>query len=268
MQLKLALAQIDIALGDAEANLKTVQHSAAHAAEQGAQLLMLPELWGSGYDLEHANFLAEELNTGLFGACAALSRHHHLAICGSLLEWDAAEERAYNTAYCYDADGALRGTYRKIHHFGLMHEDRYLGAGDRPVCLGLPWGPGALTICYDLRFPELFRRLALDGAAIILMPAEWPDQRIGHWSTLLQARAIENQCFVVACNRVGSDPANRFGGRSAVIDPWGVVMVEGSDAPALLFATIDLDLVADVRRRIPVFADRRPDVYRLDHPSE
>ncbi|HEX6288870.1 MAG TPA: carbon-nitrogen family hydrolase [Herpetosiphonaceae bacterium] len=264
MELRVAIGQMDIALGDPETNLRTVQSLAAQAAKRNADLLVLPELWGSGYDLERAPELADELNTGLFSAVASLARHHRLAICGSLLEWDPETERAYNTATLYDADGALRGTYRKIHLIGLMDEDRYLGAGDAAPVLDLPWGQGALAICYDLRFPELFRRYALDGAGLVLLPSEWPVQRIEHWRTLLKARAIENQCFIVACNRIGADRANTFGGRSAAIDPRGSVLVEADDMPGLLFAALNLDLLDEVRSFLPVFRDRRPEVYALD----
>lgn len=264
MELRVALGQMDIALGDPEANLRTVQDLAARAAAQHAELLLLPELWGSGYDLERAPELADELNTGLFAAVAALARHHQLAISGSLLEWDVGTERAYNTATLYDANGALRGTYRKVHLIGLMNEDTFLGAGDEAQTFDAPWGRSALSICYDLRFPELFRHYALDGAEVILMPAEWPIPRIEHWRTLLKARAIENQCFIVACNRVGADRANGFGGRSAVIDPRGNVLIEAQDQPDLLVTTLNLDLIAEVRTFLPVFADRRPAVYKLE----
>ena len=261
MELQVTIGQIDIALGDAAANLSVVQELAARAAAQGAELLVLPELWGSGYALDRADELADELNTGLFSAVASLARHHRLFICGSLLEWDAGEGRAFNTATLYDPDGALRGRYRKIHRFGLMDEDRYLGAGDDAPLLQMPWGATALTICYDLRFPELFRRYALDGARLFLLPSEWPVQRIEHWRTLLRARAIENQCFILACNRVGADRANTFGGCSAIVDPWGTVLVEGGAEEALLHTTLNLDLVDDARSRIPVWADRRPETY-------
>lgn len=263
MELRVAIGQMDIVLGDAEANLRTVQTLAMEAAGK-ADLLLLPELWGSGYMLERAGELADELNTGLFAAVAALARHHKLAICGSLLEWDADTQRAYNTATIYDADGALRGVYRKVHLIGLMDEDQYLGPGEAAPLLDLPWGPGGLAICYDLRFPELFRRYALAGAGIMLLPSEWPVPRIEHWRVLLKARAIENQCFVIACNRVGSDRVNAFGGRSAVIDPRGNVLVEGGDTADLLFATLDLAQIDEVRSFLPVFRDRRPDVYFPD----
>ena len=261
MELRVAIGQMDIVLADAEANLRAVQDLAAQAAAAGAELLLLPELWGSGYALEQAGDLADELNTGLFASVAALARRHQLYICGSLLEWDADDYRAYNTATLYDPKGLLQGVYRKIHRFGLMDEDRYLGAGAQAPVLALPWGQTAMAICYDLRFPELFRRYGLDGARVILMPSEWPSPRIEHWRVLLRARAIENQCFVVACNRVGADRANTFGGCSAIVDPWGNIVVEGGSEPALLQATLDLGLVDDARGRIPVWDDRRPELY-------
>lgn len=263
-KLTVAVAQIDIVLGDAEANLKTIQQVAAQAAERSAHLLVLPELWGSGYDLERATDLADEINTGLFAAMAALARHYQFAICGSLLEWDASSQQVYNTATLYDADGHLRGSYRKIHLIGLMEEDRYLQAGDAPVSFGMPWGQAALAICYDLRFPELFRRYALDGAGVVLLPSEWPSPRIEHWRTLLKARAIENQSFIVASNRVGADRANTFGGRSAIVDPTGNVLAEAGDSVNLLVATLDLELIEQTRSFLPVLKDRRPDVYGLD----
>ena len=268
MELHVAIGQMDIALGDAEANLRTVQELAAQAAAQGAELLVLPELWGSGYDLERANELADELNTGLFAATAALARHHKLAICGSLLEWDGATEKVYNTATLYDANGALRGSYRKLHLIGLLDEDRYLAAGDAAPVIETPWGAGALAICYDLRFPELFRRYALDGATLMLMPAEWPSPRIEHWRTLLRARAIENQCFIVACNRVGQDRSNSFGGYSAIIGPRGELLAEAGDTPELRLATLNFDLISEVRNFQPVFADRRPEVYGMEAASQ
>jgi predicted amidohydrolase len=265
MNLTVAIAQIDVALGDAEANLRTVQQAAAQAADHNADLLVLPELWGSGYMLERAGELADEINTGLFAATAALARHHRMAICGSLLEWDATTQQAYNTATLYDDQGYLRGSYRKVHLIGLMDEGKYLQPGDNLGAFEMPWGKGALAICYDLRFPELFRRYALDGAGVVLLPSEWPSPRIEHWRTLVKARAIENQCFVLACNRIGADRANTFGGHSAVIDPWGKVLAEANDtAPDLLVATLDLDLIEQARAFLPVFADRRPDVYGLD----
>ncbi|MCA0354337.1 MAG: carbon-nitrogen family hydrolase [Chloroflexi bacterium] len=259
MQLTVALAQIDLVLGDREANLATIRQIAARAEMAGADLLVLPELWGTGYLLEQAHKLSDALGKGLFEEVAVLAARHHLAIVGSLLERDG--EQVYNTATLYDAQGKRLHSYRKTHLIGLMQEDRYLGAGQQAEVFETAWGTSACAICYDLRFPELFRRYALAGAGVIIIPAEWPTARIEHWRTLLRARAIENQAVVIACNRVGSDRANQFGGHSVVIDPWGNILVEGDDQASLLTASIDLDSIAKARDFLPVFRDRRVELY-------
>jgi predicted amidohydrolase len=118
-----------------------------------------------------------------------------------------------------------------------------------------------LAICYDLRVPELFRRYALEGAKIVIIPAEWPIARIEHWRALLIARAIENQCYVIAANAAGQTGDTVFGGHSMIVDPWGKIIIEGSDEPNLLTVDIELDRVDEVREAIPVFEDRRPETY-------
>jgi predicted amidohydrolase len=125
----------------------------------------------------------------------------------------------------------------------------------------LPWGKSAIAICYDLRFPELFRSYALAGARIVFLSAAWPYPRLEHWRTLLQARAIENQLFIVACNQVGESKGERFFGHSAIYDPWGRLVVEAGDSKVLLTASVDMALVEEVRQTITVFADRRPELY-------
>jgi predicted amidohydrolase len=155
----------------------------------------------------------------------------------------------------------MLGIYRKLHLFRLMNEDQWLQPGSAPLALDLPWGNTGIAICYDLRFPELFRRYAVDGAKLIVLSAEWPLERIEHWRALLRARAIENQCYIVACNSAGETGETVFGGHSMIVDPWGKVVIEGGEAPMLLTAEIELDLVDEVRKRIPVFDDRRTDIY-------
>ena len=142
-----------------------------------------------------------------------------------------------------------------------MEEEIYLAQGQGTTLLDLPWGKTGLAICSDLRFPELFRRYALHGAQLLIIPSEWPHPRRKHWRTLLQARAIENQCYVAACNRVGSSKDTDFFGASAVIDPWGNTLIEGGENENLLTVTVNLSQVASVRRQIPVFDDRRPELY-------
>ena len=255
MELTISLAQMDVALGQPEANFARARELAAEAKRRGSDVLVLPELWATGYDLENAAQHASSTDEGLFARTADLAREQGLYIVGSLLE--ARGSRCYNTAHIFSPSGELVGLYRKIHLFAPMEEDRYLSAGDDAPLFDLPWGRSALAICYDLRFPELFRRYTLAGARIVFMPAEWPRPRLAHWRTLLAARAIENQVFVIACNRVGGE----FCGHSAIYDPWGEAVAEAGQAEILLTAGIDLDLVEEVRQRFPVLADRRPELY-------
>ncbi|MBK1644839.1 hypothetical protein CKO25_09295 [Thiocapsa imhoffii] len=256
----IALGQLNLVWGDPAANLAQVRSWTAEAAEQGADLIVFPELWSTGYDLARAEDHATAIDAGIFKATASLARAHGIAILGSCLA-RLEPGRIANTAVYVDATGQTRAAYSKTHLFGLMQEDRYLTAGERLELVDTGWGLFGLAICYDLRFPELFRSYALAGACAVVIPAEWPEPRCAHWRTLLQARAIENQMFVIACNRAGSDANNRFCGQSCIIDPMGDMLVEADDQPQLLIAELDLSLIAQTRARIPVFDDRRPELY-------
>ena len=261
MELTVSLAQMDIVLGDVEANLMRVVSFAAEASRLGADILVLPELFTTGYDLARASQLATpDLAHGLGARLAALARQHRMWIAGSLLALDPGGRPA-NTAVFWSPQGQPVGVYRKIHLFRPMEEHLYLAPGDSAAVVNLPWGVSALAICYDLRFPELFRHYALSGAGIIFVPAEWPSPRIAHWQILCRARAIENQVVIIACNRVGSDGRNHFGGCSAIIDPAGEVLVEGDEQEALLTARVDLSYADALRRDMAVLPDRRPELY-------
>ncbi len=257
--MRVSIGQFDVKRGEPEANLATVEALAAEAAARHTDLLVLPELWGSGYDLEHAERYATGLDSGLFAEMARLAAAHRFFVYGSLLS--NIHGRPTNTAALFDAEGHLVAEYSKLHLFRLMDEHRWLAPGPRPALAETPWGLFGLAICYDLRFPELFRRYALEGAHGFLIAAQWPHPRLAHWRTLLRARAIENQAFVIACNRVGETDGTTFCGHSAIIDPWGNIVAEAGETPILLTADISLDEVARVRRTIPVFEDRRPDAY-------
>lgn len=259
-KLSISLAQMNIKLGQVDANFDRAQQLVAAASQSGSDIVILPELWTTGYDLENALTYADALNTGSFARLSALAEEYRIAIYGSVLE--RANGAAMNCAALHAADGRLAGAYRKIHLFRLFDEDKWLGEGDSPTALDMPWCVTGLSICYDLRFPELFRRYAVqDRAKLILLCAEWPLARVEHWRALLKARAIENQCYVAATNACGETGGTTFGGHSLVIDPWGQTLVEGGEDEALLSAEIDLDEVERVRQAIPVFADRRPDAY-------
>lgn len=272
--LTIALAQMDVRTGQPEANLARVRDFAAQAREAGADLLLLPELWLHGYDLERAGEWAALLGEGGFAHMAALAREFDLYLAGSLLERHAGSgsgepgRAVSNTAVLYAPDGALLGSYRKVHLFRLMQEHRYLVPGDHATICPTPWGPVGLAICYDMRFPELFRVMALAGAVLFLVPAQWPVRRVEAWLLLAHARAVENELIVAACNRVGDDGQVTFPGRSCVVDPWGHALVEGDDQERLLIARADLREVRKARRYLTVYQDRRPDAYHVEPVSD
>jgi predicted amidohydrolase len=192
---------------------------------------------------------------------AGLARQHKMHVVGTALEANPGGA-PYNTAALYGQDGVRLGAYRKVHLFPPMGEVEHLSPGEDFPILDLPWGPTALAICYDLRFPELWRRYTGAGARFIILSAEWPVPRIEHWRLLLRARAVENQLFVAGCNRTGKDADGAFGGRSALVDPMGQVLVEGDVEPGLFSASLDMDRVDEIRRRLPFLNDRRPELYR------
>ena len=260
MEITIALAQMAVVPGEPDANLRVAQALAAESADRGADLLMLPELWLTGYDLARAVQLAAPLDEGAFASMADLARRHQIHVVGSALAAHPGR-KPFNTAALYGPDGSRLGAYRKIHLWAPLGEVEYMSAGEEMLVFDWPWGRVALAVCYDLRFPELWRSLALSGAQLVLIPSEWPTKRIEHWRLFLRARAVENQFFVAGCNRAGADTDGDYGGFSAATDPWGQVVTEAGPEPGLSFATLDLEEVGRARTLFPFLADRRPEVY-------
>lgn len=275
MRLRVAAVQMN-SRDDKAANVAAAEAGIERAAEMGARLVVLPEVWTylGPPDGNRAN--AEPVPGHVTERLAALARHHGLLLhSGSLYELPAGseDERLYNTAVLFDAAGQMAATYRKIHLFDAAPED-----GAVPYCESATVAPGAavvnveldglrlgLATCYDLRFPELFRALALRGAEVILLPAAFTRETgRDHWEPLLRARAIENGCFVVAAGQAGAfPPSRRTHGHSMIVDPWGTILAEaGGDEPEIIIAELDTERVADVRHRIPSLANRQPEVYR------
>ena len=261
MTIKISLGQMDVKFGDPDANLATVTRMTEEARRLGSDAVVFPELWSTGYDLTRAGKYAPGLTSGLFADLSTLSARTGIHLLGSTLSL-LGENRFGNTLTVFSSEGKLLADYSKIHLFRLMEEEKYLTAGDNPVLVDLPFARAGLAICYDLRFPELFREYALAGAGMVFLPAEWPHPRLSHWQTLVRARAIENQIFMVAVNRVGRDASNEFFGHSMVVDPWGEILAEGGEGEELITVELDPLKVQEARRKIPIVQDRRPDVYR------
>lgn len=259
MLFHIALGQFAVTSGEPYANLSTVRSLAATAAEQGAELLVLPDQWTTGSDLAQAVELADHPNTGVQAQIAVLAFEQRLALAGATVVRHA--DRPTSTATLYSGDGVRLGTYDKIHLVSNRQEPDLLAQGQTPRVFHTPWGWVALAIGYDLYFPELFRAYAVRGAQVVCVVAAWPVERINHWRALARARAIENQYFVVAVNRVGSDDQQYFGGHSLVVDPEGTVLVEGDDQAALLYAQLDLEQVQATRQKGLLLEDCQPGAY-------
>lgn len=260
---RISLVQMHVEAGDPEANFARAAGRMERAAAERPDLIVLPEMWNTGYALKIIGSIADPGGDRTRAFASGFARKHGVnVVAGSIAE--LREDGVYNTVRIFGRDGEPAGEYDKIHLFRLMDEEKHLKPGRRIGLAELDGVRVGAMICYDIRFPELARTLVLAGAKILVVPAEWPHPRLEHWRTLLRARAIENQVFVAACNRVGTSNGTEFFGHSMIIDPWGEIVAEAGGEETILTAEIDLDLVDDVRRRIPVFEDRRPSLYRLD----
>jgi predicted amidohydrolase len=264
---RICLIQLEARLGlELSTRIKLPALPVAQSAEDGAQLTVLPELWAHGaFDPEPWPELAEPIDGPTQKSMQDLAATHGLVLhAGSYVE-RAPDGRYFNTSVVYGTEGELLASYRKIHRFGFNQgEAAFMSPGDdlvtfdlHHVTTGHPTFTVGLATCYDLRFPEMFRRLVDAAAQVVIIPAAWPARRREHWRTLLRARAIENQLFVVACAMAGTQAGLEMSGHSMVIDPWGEIVAEAGDGPEVLYADIDPALVDETRDRFPVLCDRR-----------
>jgi predicted amidohydrolase len=271
MRLLVALVQLD-ATGDVDANIDRATQLAGEAAAAGARLVVLPEyLHYRGGD-EGFRASARPIPGPFTDAFAEVARRHEAWIlAGSVAETSDDPARPYNTSALIGPDGSIAATYRKIHLFDVAvdhgpvdTESARVSPGDEPVVAEVDGVKVGLSVCYDLRFPELYRTLALAGAEVLTVPSNFTE-RTGrdHWEVLLRARAIENGAWVLAPGQSGGPTGQPAFGRSMVIDPWGTVVAQASDGVGIVRADVETDRVAAVRRQIPSLANRRPKAYRL-----
>lgn len=257
MNIIAAAIQFNVKQGDVDANLAYVREAIPRVAGEGANLAVLPEMWSSGFAYKNLNELALRTR-GIVDELLELSSRYKLVIVGSMPEPNG--DKVFNTVYVVD-NGVLAGVYRKIHLFSLLGEDRAFSGGESWLLAETSIGRVGVIICYDLRFPELSRRLAVEGAQVICVPAQWPKPRQEHWRTLLRARAIENQIFVVACNACGTIGKLDFFGMSMIIDPKGELLGEAGESEVEIVAPLDMQAMLDWRAQIPCFNDRKPESY-------
>ena len=261
--IRVGVAQIDIKIGDREANCKTIREWMERycAPSDLETVVVLPEIWDVGYAIDQAEKYADENAEQGKAFLGELARKYGVWFAGgSVLA--KTDKGFFNRALVVNPKGECVGYYDKAHLIPLMDEDKYLKSGDRKCFFDIAGVTAACLICYDIRFCEWMRLNAVQGAKVFFISAEWPTIRIDHWIALLKARAIENMMYIVACNRVGKTGETDFGGHSLVIDPWGSVLYEGGDKPDGVFVEIDPEKVQEIRDHLKVFEVRRPELYR------
>jgi predicted amidohydrolase len=257
---------------DKAANLERAEHLVASAASGGADLVVLPEKWNAIGDAETLHAAAEPLDGGpSVEAMASWARTHGITLVGgSITERREGRQKLSNTCVVLDPDGGAVAVYRKIHLFDVdvgghvYRESDAEEAGDEPVCAEAEGWKLGLSICYDLRFPELYRILAVEGAELLTVPSNFTLYTgKDHWHVLLRARAVEDQCYVAAAAQVGETrPGRPSYGRSLIVDPWGIVLAEAPDETTVIAAEIDRTRLVEIRSRLPSLASRQPHAYR------
>ncbi len=259
-----ACVQFDVASGDVAANVASMQKGIADAVAAGARLCVLPELWSTSFLTDFDDALLRHVREA-DEALRKLSDEHSLVVVGSTLETE--NDQVFNTARVYQRGEAL-ASYRKIHTSSANLEHRHHTAGDQACLVDTELGKLGVMISYDIRFPELSRHYFHQGAEILTVPSQWPEARAQHWRTLLRARAIENELFVIGCNRIGQQPSLRneepvsYPGDGRIIDPTGEILANGNGNAEPIVAPIELRKVRTMRRILPVTTDLRPEVYK------
>lgn len=269
-------AAVQMASGaDRSANLTRAADLVAEAARRGAALVVLPELFPWRGHAADAAEQREAVPGPITELGAEWARRHSMYVCmGSLRETSPDPTRAYNTSCVIAPDGRLLASYRKIHLFDVdiagrvsVRESDTLLAGDSPVSIATPLATLGLSICYDLRFPELYRRLALAGAEVLLAPSAFTFHTgAAHWEVLCRARAIESQCYLIAANQCGASPHGHADyGSSMIVDPWGCVLARAGDGEGVVTAELDGAYLMRVRTSLPALRHvRLTDVGEID----
>lgn len=262
--MKVAIVQMDCSVGSVELNCSRIPVFAERAKAADCKLIVFPEMMDTGYEMLTVRTTASPW-TGLpfMTAKQAAADFGIYLICGIS---ERESDKIYNAVAAFNPMGELIGRYRKTHLFSLdpVRENEHLAAGDSLETVQIEDVRCGLQICYDVRFPEVSTYLVKKGAMALIVCSAWPVQRQSHWKTLTIARAIENQSYVIAANRIGSDGPLTFCGTSCIIDPYGDKVITGSENnEELLMGEITLEAVNTVRNSMPVFKDRREDLYKV-----
>ena len=261
--MRVSAIQMDMKLGEPEYNFAHAVELVRRAAATGADVVTLPETWNVGFfPSENLEALSDREGERVKATFGPLAKELGVNIVAGSVS-NVRGGKIYNTSYTFNRQGEVVADYDKTHLFSPMGEHHSFEFGERLVTFELDGVRCGIVICYDIRFLELERSLALRGIDLLFVVAQWPKLRTRHWEILNTARAIENQMFVVATNSCGTAGQTKYAGHSILLDPWGEVLVLGGEGEQILTADLDLEVVRGIRESINVYRDRRPALYEI-----
>ena len=259
--MKVACLQMNMKFGCPNENFSYAEKLICEAIQEQPDVIVLPETWNTGFfPKENLAELCCKDGDTVKSRIGDLAKKYKVNIVAGSVS-NVRDGKVYNTAFVFDRNGECAASYDKTHLFTPMGEDAYYTRGDHLCSFTLDGVKCGVIICYDLRFPELVRKLALQGLDMLFVVSQWPKKRIFHLRTLTTARAIENQMFVVCCNSCGTAGKTVYGGKSAIIDPFGKTLALAREKEEIISAACDMQILSDIRGSIPVFRDRRRELY-------
>lgn len=256
--------QMDMALAKPNENFKKAENLIREASKENPDVIVLPETFNTGF-FPHENLkdYCDDNGKKTKDVIGSLAKELSVNIVAGSVA-NLKNGKVYNTSYVFNRKGECIAEYDKTHLFAPMDEDKYFQMGEKLVKFELDLVPCAVIICYDVRFPELTRSLTLSGVDVLFVVSQWPNIRIPHLLALTKARAIENQMFLSCCNSCGVAGQTVYGGNSVMYDPWGETLVKAKDGECIITSDFNLSVLADIRKSINVFNDRRADIYKIN----
>lgn len=261
--MKVTCLQMDMHFACPDENFQHAAELIAQGMADKPDVLVLPETWNTGFfPKENLADLSDTDGARVKAEIGALAKKYQVNIVAGSVA-NVRDGKVYNTAMVFDRQGTCVASYDKTHLFTPMGEDDFFTPGDHVCRFNLDGVNCGLIICYDVRFPELTRTLTVPGLDMLFVVSQWPKVRTFHLRSLTTARAIENQMFVVCCNSCGTAGETVYGGNSAIIDPWGETISLAGETEQIISADCDMEILSNIRGTIPVFRDRRPQLYQI-----
>lgn len=260
--MKIACIGLDSKYANTKANYERATQKIEESLSLSPDTIVLPELFTTGFFPKNIDKFADKNGEQTKEIFSSLAKKHTINIVAGSV---ATQKNGsiYNTSYIFNKAGEIVGEYDKTHLFTYMNEERYFAFGDHISTFILDGKKCGIIICYDLRFGELVRTLALEGIELLFMVSAWPLSRLDHLRTLLLARAIENQIYVTLCNSTTTANDIKFGGNSMIIDPYGKELARGDENEHIISATLDFSLIEEIRNGINIYKDRKPQLYKI-----